>query len=138
MLVICHEVGVALALYLSFIEVYSFISVLVLTFVSYKSGFLGGVKKKKEKRKKNQRVNQGDASISASIDGASSSKGNRSFFLCLRLCLRRCVARVKQDNASISTRKQKRNHKLSAEVCPVFKLGACTSAILDLKFGAKF
>ena len=82
---------------------------------------------------RNQRVNQGDANISASIN-ASTRKGNRSFFLCLRLCLRRCVARVNRDNASISTRKQRSSQKLSTELCSVFKTAACTSAILDLTF----
>ena len=50
---------------------------------------------------RNQRVNRRDASISA-----STRKGNRSFFLCLRLCMRRCVARVYRDNASISTKRK--------------------------------
>ena len=78
---------------------------------------------------RNQRVHRGDGSISA-----STRKGNRSFFLCLRLCLRRYVTRVNRDNAGIRTRKQKSSHKLSAEVCSVFKMEVCTNAILNFKF----
>ena len=48
--------------------------------------------------------------------------------------MRRCVARVNRNNAGISTIKQKSSHKGSAEVCSVFKMVACTSAILDLTF----
>ena len=45
--------------------------------------------------------------------------------------MRRCVSRVNRDNASIRTRKQKRSHKLSAEVCSVFKIAACTSELQE-------
>ena len=59
---------------------------------------------------RNQRVNLGDASISASIK-ASTKKGNRSFFLCSCLCLRRCVARVNRNNTQ-AQEENKQQHLL--------------------------
>ena len=85
-------------------------------------------------RPRNQRVNRGDANISASIN-ARAKKGNHSFFLCFCSSFDRCIAPANRDKTSISIRKQKNSNKLSEEVCSVFKMAACTFAILD--FGAK-
>ena len=62
---------------------------------------------------RNQRVNRGDA---------STRKGNRSLFLCLRLCLRPCVARGNRDYASISTTKHKFVNGLLPRRPPVLNL----------------